>query len=584
MNIIYLLTTRRVTSMKKVKKVLAVVMVLVLASMALAGCTANEIELIDSFIATTQIKSYEGTSTIEVSFSGESNQEELQEIFDNVAMYLDGLKLVVNEKAWSNDEATKAKTAVDYELEMADMKVNFGMWADVDISNENPSMKIIFSVPQMLLDSLLGDEYAGKYIVMNYDNIFEETGMFMDFTNMEGLGEDILKMAFDYIKSSAADLDMGIEIATKKGTETTSRGESATKYEVKFDDASFKKFSEAIINDVILQDKTLDLVRDYMKTSMSLVDFETIYQTLGEEMEEEFDQEAIVEEAMAEINEGLAEISKEFPEYRKAVTQAFEAIKDVKILGEKGITSTYYVNKDGYVVEQKHAVDIELDIAELEKASLGIDNMDLEVEELEASISLLEKDLDLEAYEEEVEEVDGKIKLGINYESSIYNINKEVSVEIPEITEKNSVDLFEEFFAGLGSIFNGEADIEYVEPPVKDGINVLLNYSYIEFPDVVPQNIDGRVLVPIRTISEEMGAEVGYEHETRTVTIMDGEKEIILKIGEATAYIDGAEYELDVPASIIDGRTMVPIRFVAEAMDSVVDWDGDTKTVIIFKF
>jgi len=570
--------------MKKVKKVLAVVMVLVLASMALAGCTANEIELIDSFIATTQIKSYEGTSTIEVSFSGESNQEELQEIFDNVAMYLDGLKLVVNEKAWSNDEATKAKTAVDYELEMADMKVNFGMWADVDISNENPSMKIIFSVPQMLLDSLLGDEYAGKYIVMNYDNIFEETGMFMDFTNMEGLGEDILKMAFDYIKSSAADLDMGIEIATKKGTETTSRGESATKYEVKFDDASFKKFSEAIINDVILQDKTLDLVRDYMKTSMSLVDFETIYQTLGEEMEEEFDQEAIVEEAMAEINEGLAEISKEFPEYRKAVTQAFEAIKDVKILGEKGITSTYYVNKDGYVVEQKHAVDIELDIAELEKASLGIDNMDLEVEELEASISLLEKDLDLEAYEEEVEEVDGKIKLGINYESSIYNINKEVSVEIPEITEKNSVDLFEEFFAGLGSIFNGEADIEYVEPPVKDGINVLLNYSYIEFPDVVPQNIDGRVLVPIRTISEEMGAEVGYEHETRTVTIMDGEKEIILKIGEATAYIDGAEYELDVPASIIDGRTMVPIRFVAEAMDSVVDWDGDTKTVIIFKF
>jgi hypothetical protein len=581
MNIIYLLTTRRVTSMKKVKKVLAVVMVLVLASMALAGCTANEIELIDSFIATTQIKSYEGTSTIEVSFSGESNQEELQEIFDNVAMYLDGLKLVVNEKAWSNDEATKAKTAVDYELEMADMKVNFGMWADVDISNENPSMKIIFSVPQMLLDSLLGDEYAGKYIVMNYDNIFEETGMFMDFTNMEGLGEDILKMAFDYIKSSAADLDMGIEIATKKGTETTSRGESATKYEVKFDDASFKKFSEAIINDVILQDKTLDLVRDYMKTSMSLVDFETIYQTLGEEMEEEFDQEAIVEEAMAEINEGLAEISKEFPEYRKAVTQAFEAIKDLKILGEKGITSTYYVNKDGYVVEQKHAVDIELDIAELEKASLGIDNMDLEVEELEASISLLEKDLDLEAYEEEV---DGKIKLGINYESSIYNINKEVSVEIPEITEKNSVDLFEEFFAGLGSIFNGEADIEYVEPPVKDGINVLLNYSYIEFPDVVPQNIDGRVLVPIRTISEEMGAEVGYEHETRTVTIMDGEKEIILKIGEATAYIDGAEYELDVPASIIDGRTMVPIRFVAEAMDSVVDWDGDTKTVIIFKF
>ncbi len=42
--------------------------------------------------------------------------------------------------------------------------------------------------------------------------------------------------------------------------------------------------------------------------------------------------------------------------------------------------------------------------------------------------------------------------------------------------------------------------------------------------------------------------------------------------------------ELEVPANVIDGRTMVPIRFVAESMDSVVDWDGETKTVIIFKF
>ncbi len=78
-----------------------------------------------------------------------------------------------------------------------------------------------------------------------------------------------------------------------------------------------------------------------------------------------------------------------------------------------------------------------------------------------------------------------------------------------------------------------------MEPPVKDGINVMLNGSYIEFPDVFPQNIEGRVLVPIRAISEEMGAEVGYEHETRTVTILDGDNEIVLKIGKATAYING---------------------------------------------
>ena len=117
--------------MKKAKKVLAMVMVLVLASMALAGCTASEIELIDSFIATSQIKSYESASTLEVSFSGESSQEEIQEAFDQVAKYLDGLKLVMNEKVWSDAEGTKAKGAVDCKLELADIKADLAygqMW------------------------------------------------------------------------------------------------------------------------------------------------------------------------------------------------------------------------------------------------------------------------------------------------------------------------------------------------------------------------------------------------------------------------------------------------------------------------
>lgn len=568
--------------MKKAKKVLAMVMVLVLASMALAGCTASEIELIDSFIATSQIKSYESASTLEVSFSGESSQEEIQEAFDQVAKYLDGLKLVMNEKVWSDAEGTKAKGAVDCKLELADIKADFSVWTNVDISGEKPSMNFIFSIPQILIDALAGDEYAGKYIVMNYDTILEEAGMFMDYNNVSGLGKEILEMVFDYIKSSAADLDLGMEVAVKKGTGTTSRGESATKYEVKLDDASYKKLLEAIINDVILQDKTLDLVKDYMKTSMNLVDYEMLYQNL----DEEFDQEAFVNELMADLDEEFAEVSKNFPEYRKIVSKVFEALKDVKMLGEKGITTTYYVNKDGYIVEQKHAIDIEIDLAELEKAVINMENMDLEAEELKASISLVEEDLNLEEKVEDVEEVDGKVKLGINFESSVYNIDQEIDIEIPEITDENSVDLFAELTNYFGANFGGVPSdvVPPMEPPVKDGINVMLNGSYIEFPDVFPQNIEGRVLVPIRAISEEMGAEVGYEHETRTVTILDGDNEIVLKIGEATAYINGEATELDVPANVIDGRTMVPIRFVAESMDSVVDWDGETKTVIIFKF
>ena len=151
------------------------------------------------------------------------------------------------------------------------------------------------------------------------------------------------------------------------------------------------------------------------------------------------------------------------------------------------------------------------------KAVLNLENIDLGAGKLENKVSLLpENDLyleDDEVAENEEDIVDGKIKLGINYESSIYNINKEIDVEIPEITEENSIDLFAELAGILGSVIGGEIPSDtIVEPPVKDGINVILNGSYIEFPDVVPQIIDGRTLVPIGAISEEMGADVGYEH------------------------------------------------------------------------
>lgn len=568
--------------MKRVKKVLAMITVLSLMAVLLASCTVNELELMESFIKSSEITSCEKTSTLEVNFSGETSGEELQEIFDNVAMYLEGFKLVANEKAWSDKDSISTKTSADYQLNIGDIEAEFNLWTDANISDEDFSMNIIFNVPQILSESLLGGQYAGKYMVINYDNMFDEMfgemgingfGDLVDYSSLTEGTAKMLEMIFDYIRTSATNLDMGMELVTKKGTETTSKGESATKYEVKLDDAALKSFMEAIINDVILQDKTLDFFKEYIELSMGFVNYDAISETVGEEI----DQEAVLEELTTEMEEELTEISKNFPEYRKAVTEAFEILKDLKILGEDGITSTYYVNKDGYVVEQKHAIDIELDLVEIGESFFNMGTVGLRADILEGMSSLIN---DKDADEVADEELYGKVKIGINYETSTYNINQEIDIEIPKITEENSIDLLEE----LSFLGAGMEPGEPVEPPVKDGVNVLLNYNYIEFPDVTPQNIEGRILVPIKTISEEMGAEVLYDHGTRVVTIIDGEKTILLNIGETTAYINGIENELDVPANVIDGRTMVPIRFVSESMDAVVDWDGDTKTVIIFKF
>ena len=113
-----------------------------------------------------------------------------------------------------------------------------------------------------------------------------------------------------------------------------------------------------------------------------------------------------------------------------------------------------------------------------------------------------------------------------------------------------------------------------------DEIKIIINDKPVTF-DQMPVIVDGRTLVPLRGISETLGAEVLYTAATKRVTVTRDGVVVKLKIGSAEAYIDREEKTLDVPATVISDRTMVPVRFISEAYGSKVEWDGNTKTVII---
>lgn len=108
---------------------------------------------------------------------------------------------------------------------------------------------------------------------------------------------------------------------------------------------------------------------------------------------------------------------------------------------------------------------------------------------------------------------------------------------------------------------------------------VILDGSLLVF-DVPPIIEDGRTLVPLRTIFEALGAMVEWDGDTQTVTAVKGDTEVKLVIG-GQAFKNGIPVSLDVPARIISDRTMVPLRFVAEAMGCAVEWDNDTQTINI---
>lgn len=117
-------------------------------------------------------------------------------------------------------------------------------------------------------------------------------------------------------------------------------------------------------------------------------------------------------------------------------------------------------------------------------------------------------------------------------------------------------------------------------PAVQDDIKVTLNGNAITF-DQPPVIKDDRTLVPVRAIFEALGAEVRWDGDTQTVLSQKGATLVQLKIGSNIMTVNGRDIALDVPAQIINDRTLVPVRAIAEAYGCSVDWDGATKTVII---
>ncbi len=118
----------------------------------------------------------------------------------------------------------------------------------------------------------------------------------------------------------------------------------------------------------------------------------------------------------------------------------------------------------------------------------------------------------------------------------------------------------------------------------EDDIKVLVNSNPVVF-DQPPVIQEGRTLVPMRAIFEAMGCTVDWEAASQRVTASNSAKTITMNINNVSMRVAEEKgvnnITLDVPPQIIGGRTLVPVRAISEALGASVNWDGATRTVTV---
>lgn len=116
-----------------------------------------------------------------------------------------------------------------------------------------------------------------------------------------------------------------------------------------------------------------------------------------------------------------------------------------------------------------------------------------------------------------------------------------------------------------------------------DIVTVVIDGQTVQFPLQDPIIVEGRTLVPMRTIFEALGAEVQWidENGVQSIVATTEDTTINMTINEKEFYVNGEQKTLDVPAQLINDKTLVPIRAISESLGCFVGWDENAKTVLI---
>ncbi|WP_411682625.1 hypothetical protein [Clostridium thailandense] len=393
--------------MNKLKKLATIAASVAMATSLFTGCSYDATSLANAFSKTQKATSSESKTEINLKFSAENLSAEEQNSVNKVIPMINNASIVMNSKMNQNESATAAKAQIDMSAKFGDMPLDLGVWVDSSSENDKLSFKEIIKLPAIAQSEMNGKQY----VVLDSSKMNGASGM--DFSKLTQTSEDMQKKLSELIAKSMVSFDPNFTFITNKGSQYMNLPDGNKPvhlYQVTLNDKNFKSLVKYTSNNLVNNADARDFLKDYM-----------IAMTKVSNLKEE-DSAA----AEAEINKSFSDFEKGLPEFTKQMNKVLDSFDKVTIIGDRGIVINYAVDENGYVVSENGYMDLVFDAP----------NFISTVQSLSGSKGASAANT-----------LTGVYKLGIDFNSTIYNINKDVEIKFPEITDENSIqyeDLFKQ--------------------------------------------------------------------------------------------------------------------------------------------
>ncbi len=353
------------------------------------------------------ITSMQSDNTIGVTVGAKDLPAEGQKVADTIIPVVNNAKLGMDIKMNGNKEKTITNVQEDITMNIAGMNVQTTLWVATDISGSQPKIKEIVKVPAALA-TYLPPQFVGKqYMVMDPVAMTSQNGApSVEFNGLTTFGKNFQPQFQKFMENYVEHWNPGFTFINYKGLTKISTKEGikfAQTYQLKLNDITFKAMMNYTANDFVKNKEISTFVKQFMITCADL--------SAGADKDVQKQQ---IEKMFNDMNSNPEAAMKQIKFF-------MDNIKDLKVIGDKGIDVTYYV-ADGYIIGEDGIVDLQLDLHKFVDVMSKLSNSPAN---------------------KTPEEIKGLINLGFTYNTKNYDINKEVKIEVPELTKENSFDYME---------------------------------------------------------------------------------------------------------------------------------------------
>jgi putative cell wall-binding protein len=353
------------------------------------------------------ITSMQSDNTIAINANAKNLAKEQQEVADTVVPVINNSKITFNIKANGNNDKTIGSVQEDIVMQVGGMNIETTAWVTTDLSSGQPKINEIVKIPKVAALYLPSQFAEKQYMVMDPIAMNSElTPGVADFNGLMNFSKNFQPQFQSFMEKYAERWNPGVKFITYKGLIRINTKEGikyAQTYELKLDDVTLKTILNYTANDFVLNRDSMNFVKQFI---ISCIDLSVVPDKDIEKQQ--------IEKAFSDLDANPEEAVKQIRVF-------MDAIKDFKIIGDKGIDITYNIC-DGYIVGENGIVDLQLDIHKF------VDTMN--------KLSNTPED-------KTTETVKGMLGLGYTFTTENYNINKDVKIESPELTKENSFDYME---------------------------------------------------------------------------------------------------------------------------------------------